>query len=270
MKHTDAGGLREARFRVPRRNGLHLIQERGHAHARELSSRRLILDAGERHELRVCGEESVLVLQQGSARVLLDGQQYELSRKSVFEERAWAVYLPSGAAAVVCAETALEAIVVSTPSAAAGDAHVVSPVDVRVLQRGGPGHAREVHEILVGDPYARRLMVGETFSPSGSWSSFPPHKHDGLDGEPRLEEVYHFRVDLPGGFGIQRLYTSAGEDVSLTVEDGDAVLIPYGYHPVAVAPGYRLYYLWALAGDERRLALYEDPRHRWIHGTKSP
>jgi 5-deoxy-glucuronate isomerase len=113
-------------------------------------------------------------------------------------------------------------------------------------------------------------MVGETFSPSGSWSSFPPHKHDGLDGEPRLEEVYHFRVDLPGGFGIQRLYTSAGEDVSLTVEDGDAVLIPYGYHPVAVAPGYRLYYLWALAGDERRLALYEDPRHRWIHGTKSP
>ncbi len=119
------------------------------------------------------------------------------------------------------------------------------------------------------DPYARRLMVGETFSPPGSWSSFPPHKHDGLDGEPRLEEVYHFRVDPPGGFGIQRLYTSAGEDVSLTVEDGDAVLIPYGYHPVAVPPGYRLYYLWALAGDERRLALHEDPRHRWIHGAPS-
>jgi 5-deoxy-D-glucuronate isomerase len=26
-----------------------------------------------------------------------------------------------------------------------------------------------------------------------------------------------------------------------------------------------LYYLWAMAGGERRLALHEDPVHRWIH-----
>jgi 5-deoxy-D-glucuronate isomerase len=26
-----------------------------------------------------------------------------------------------------------------------------------------------------------------------------------------------------------------------------------------------LYYLWAMAGDQRQLALYEDPAHRWIH-----
>ena len=49
------------------------------------------------------------------------------------------------------------------------------------------------------------------------------------------------------------------------LNSGDAVLLPYGYHPVSAAPGYSLYYLWAMAGDERKLALYEDPAHRWIH-----
>jgi 5-deoxy-glucuronate isomerase len=51
------------------------------------------------------------------------------------------------------------------------------------------------------------------------------------------------------------------------VRDGDAVLLPYGYHPVAAPPGYRVYYLWALSGEVRRLTLYEDPDHRWIHDS---
>jgi 5-deoxy-glucuronate isomerase len=122
-----------------------------------------------------------------------------------------------------------------------------------------------VHDIFVTDPHAQRLMVGETFTPPGHWSSFPPHKHDGRDGEPTLEELYYFRVDPPQGFGHQMLYTADGEVVTHAVKDGDAVLLPYGYHPVSAPPGYTLYYLWAMAGAERRLALHEDPDHRWIH-----
>ena len=136
----------------------------------------------------------------------------------------------------------------------------------RHVNASGRGtYAREVHDIFVRDPHARRLMVGETFNPPGHWSSFPPHKHDGRNGEPFLEEVYYFRVDPPHGFGHQMLYTEDGESVTHQVRDGDAVLLPYGYHPVSSPPGYALYYLWAMAGDERQLALYEDPAHRWIH-----
>ena len=65
------------------------------------------------------------------------------------------------------------------------------------------------------------------------------------------------------------LYTSDGECVTHSVRDGDVVLLPYGYHPVSSPPGYRLYYLWAMAGDERRLGLHEDPAHRWIHGIEA-
>jgi 5-deoxy-glucuronate isomerase len=53
-----------------------------------------------------------------------------------------------------------------------------------------------VHDLFVRDPYAKRLMVGETFNPAGHWSSFPPHKHDGRNGEPRLEEVTSGSVDF--------------------------------------------------------------------------
>ena len=67
---------------------------------------------------------------------------------------------------------------------------------------------------------------------------------------------------VPGG---QMLYTSGGESVTHAVKDGDAVLLPYGYHPVSSPPGYRLYYLWGMAGEQRRMALHEDPAHRWIH-----
>jgi len=42
------------------------------------------------------------------------------------------------------------------------------------------------------------------------------------------------------------------------------VLIPEGYHPVATAPGYTMYYLWVMAGENRRFLSRQDPDHRWI------
>ena len=60
-----------------------------------------------------------------------------------------------------------------------------------------------------------------------------------------------------------------GECVAHVVKDGDAVLLPYGYHPVVSPPGYRLYYLWAMAGAQRKLALHEDPDHKWVHDAPS-
>jgi 5-deoxy-glucuronate isomerase len=191
--------------------------------------------------------------------------RWPVSRSDVFSARATAMYAPPGVALSIHAESPLEAVVFSAPVEAGGSAAIVGPDAVKVAARGRGHYTREVHNILVDDPHARRLMVGETFNPPGNWSSFPPHKHDGRDGEPVLEEVYYYRVDPSQGFGQQMLYTEDGECVTHTVRDGDAVLLPYGYHPVSAPPGYQLYYLWALAGEQRNLALHEDPAHRWIH-----
>jgi 5-deoxy-glucuronate isomerase len=112
---------------------------------------------------------------------------------------------------------------------------------------------------------SRHLLVGETFNEPGQWSSFPPHKHDGDDGEPALEEVYYYRFDRPDGFGFQGLYEANGYAEAVFLKHGSIVGIPRGYHPVCAAPGYRLYYLWALVGEPRQLAMHEDPVHRWLN-----
>jgi 5-deoxy-glucuronate isomerase len=257
--------LRDTLYRVPRTQGLQLLQRRGDRGARELTTWRLRLTPGAEHTHSTPAEETVLVMQQGRGSVTVAGRTFPVSRTGVFEERATAVYIPPGAAATITAKSDFEAILVSTPAEIGGAPALVSASDVRVNARGRDTYAREVHDIFVTDGHAQRLMVGETFNPPGHWSSFPPHKHDGRDGEPVLEEVYYFRIAPAQGFGQQLLYTSDGECVAHVVRDGDAVLLPYGYHPVSAPPGYRLYYLWAMAGAERRLALHEDPDHRWIH-----
>jgi 5-deoxy-glucuronate isomerase len=261
--------LSETLFRVSRREGLHVLQRRGERGARELTTHRMTLAAGGSASFSAPGEETVVVLQQGRGRFEAGGQSWPVSRSGVFTERATALLLPAGAELQVSADTPLEAVLVSAPAAAGGQPVLCAPADVVVNTRGKDVYRRDVHDLFVRDPHGRRLMVGETFNEPGNWSSYPPHKHDGRDGEPVLEEVYYYRVDPPSGVGLQLLYTKDGENATHQVQDGDLVLLPYGYHPACVPPGYRLYYLWALAGEQRQLAVYEDPAYRWVHDAVS-
>jgi 5-deoxy-glucuronate isomerase len=257
--------LAEMLFRIPRGRGLQLLQQRGDRGSTELTSWRLSLGPGDRHSYRAPDEETVAVLQQGSGTFEAADSRWEVSRRSVFAERATAVYLPPGVPLVATATEPLEAILISAPAAGGGQPAIVRPEEVQPLARGRGVYTREVHNLFVDDAHVKRLMVGETFNPPGHWSSFPPHKHDGRHGEPTLEEVYHYRIDPPQGFGYQMLYTLDGEAVAHVVRDGDAVLLPYGFHPVSSPPGYQLYYLWGMAGAQRKLALFEYPDHTWIH-----
>jgi len=258
--------LSETHFRTPRSEGLHVIQRRGERGARELTTRRLTSSAGRSTTFVSADEETIVVLLQGRGRFTAGGQSWEVARSSVFTDRATALLLPPGLELTVHAETDLEALLTSTPASPGGEPILLPPSDVVVQNRGRDLYKREVHNLFVGDPHARRLSVGETYNDTGNWSSYPPHKHDGRDGELRLEEMYYYRVDPADGFGLHVQYTADGEAVTHQVRDGDLVLIPYGYHSVAAPPGYRLYYLWAIAGDERKLAVFEDPAYQWLHG----
>jgi 5-deoxy-glucuronate isomerase len=261
--------LNETLFRKPRTSGVQILQRRGESGAREMSTHRIRVEPGKTAVFTLPDEEAVVVLQEGRGTFSVGSDKWAVSRKDVFSERATALYLPVGDKLDISAETTIEAVAFSTPAPGGGKAALVRPDQVVVNGRGRGIYTREVHNIFVDDPHAKRLMVGETFNPPGHWSSYPPHKHDGRNGEPTLEEVYYYRVDPPTGVGLQLLYTADGENATHQVQDGDLVLLPYGYHPAAAPPGYRLYYLWALAGERRQLAVYEDPAYRWVHSAVS-
>ena len=151
-----------------------------------------------------------------------------------------------------------------------GRARIISPADQRVSTVGRGNWERTVRTILGPEDPADRLLVGETINPPGNWSSYPPHKHDeqAPPDEVRLEEVYFFKVAPEGGFGVQVRYGADGEE-AFVVRDGDVAVIRSGYHPVVAAPGYRLYYLWALAGQGRQMTPRLDPRHAWVQELRA-
>src|SRR5262249_50751768 len=97
--------LADTLYRVPRQGGLQLLQRRGNGGARELTSRRLRLAAGERVRHVDPSEESVLVLQEGRGTIEADGGRWTVSRRGVFDERATALYAPPGMEWSVAAET---------------------------------------------------------------------------------------------------------------------------------------------------------------------
>ena len=120
------------------------------------------------------------------------------------------------------------------------------------------------------DQPAESLLVTEVLTPGGNWSSYPPHKHDtdDLPRESYLEETYYHRTARREGFALQMVYTDDRSlNEALQVRDGDVVLVPRGYHPVAAGPGYDLYYLNVMAGPHRRWVVTTDPDHRWQAGS---
>jgi 5-deoxy-glucuronate isomerase len=152
-------------------------------------------------------------------------------------------------------------------------ARLVTPKHVGIELRGGGNATRQINSMLPPEFLAHRLMVVEVFTPAGNWSSFPPHKHDvhNPPGEVDLEEIYYYRIERrierPEGFAVQKVYTADGRiDETMTVRDGELVLVPEGYHPVVAAHGYNVYYLNALAGSARSLAASDDPNYAWVRG----
>lgn len=209
-------------------------------------------------------------------------------RRTPFEGLPWALYLPCRSRLEVEALTDVLDFAVAWVSTHASPPHagedhparLIRPEDVKVEIRGGDNVTRQINNIIPPGFDCQRLVVVEVYTPSGNWSSYPPHKHDvhktdaaGTLLEADLEEVYYYRIDPPEGFAFQRIYTALESplhragfpiDAVLTVRDNDLVLVPEGYHPVVSAPGYTTYYLNVLAGSAQSLANSDDPRYTWV------
>jgi 5-deoxy-glucuronate isomerase len=231
--------------------------------------------AGESFETVPEGEALVVVLR-GVVDVVVDGAALGRAggRANVFEAPGDAVYAPPGSAVRLTAVDAdAEVAIASAPldGAEPASARIIRPADQDIAERGEGNWSRSVRTMLGPQHAAGRLLVGETINPPGNWSSYPPHKHD-TDNPPhevQLEEVYLFKVDPPGGFGVQLLYRD-GNEQAFTVRDDDVAAITAGYHPVVGAPGYSLYYLWVMAGKGRQMIPYLDPAHAWVQTGERP
>ncbi len=231
----------------------------------------LELAAGDSRLIDTGADEIIVLPLSGSCTVEADGERADLAgRESVFTGVTDFAYVPRDCSLRIASAQGGRFALASARAERRRPFRHVAAKEVPVELRGAGSCSRQVNNFGVPDVLdADRLMACEVLTPSGNWSSYPPHKHDEdrPGQETPLEEIYYFEV-ARDGMAYQRVY-GKGIDVLAEVRSGDVVLIPHGWHgPSMATPGYDLYYLNVMAGPgERNWLICDDPAHAWVRDT---
>jgi 5-deoxy-glucuronate isomerase len=209
---------------------------------RHLSYGRIILNASTLVVSFVTGNrETGLICLSGEAGAKVNGTEVQLGQYD-------AIYIPRDCSVEVRTKTGVDLAEFSSDVEHRYPLQVVRYAEISKnpglkFSTGAPGCTRHLCMLLAKNIEAGRLVAGFTFSDPGNWTSWPPHEHAKM-----LEEMYVY-FDMPApAFGIQLVYRDTEYPELVTVvRDGDAVLMPEGYHPNVSVPGHRIGFLWAMA-----------------------
>lgn len=240
---------------------------------------KILLNPGESIDLSSGEYELGLVILSGTGDIIA-GEFKALDkgkRNDVFSGKPTTIYMPKETDYTVKAKgyMPLEIAVCKVKADKKYEPFVVEPEEVISQHRGQLNWQRDVNDIITTKYEGKvdKIVLGETYGCPGQWSSYPSHKHDTdrLPYEVNMEEIYHFKVNPSQGFGIQVMYN---DDFTLNesymVRNDDTIAIKEGYHPVAAAPGYSIYYLWVMAGKSgRKLTPCDDPKHAWVKAVEN-
>ena len=224
---------------------------------------------GETYTKETNDREFALVPLQGKATLAAGNESWDTERDGVFTQMPDVLYAPPGQKIEVTATTDFEFAIGSAPAEGTYPVRLFRPDEQRVEVRGALPALREVHHTLAWPLPAERLILFEVYVPGGNWSGWPPHCHDRYGDSPYLEEIYYYRMQPENGVAFHRNYRLDNDfDEIHAARNGDCVLVPEGFHPVAPTPGTNIYFLNYLAGDAlheaRNYTAYEDPNTTWI------
>lgn len=209
------------------------------------------LAAGEIHEDRRDGQETAIVPLSGAGTVAAGEELFTIGRTDVFTQMPDIVYTPPGTSTVITGgPSGFEFAIGSAPAEGKYPIRLITPADVKSEVRGGGAAHRQVNHVLAPPIAAERLILYEVYVPRGTWSGWAPHRHDGIDGSPYLEETYFFRLDPGDGFAMHRNWApEEGFDETMVLHDGDVACVPKGYHSSVACPSSNMFFLNYLAGE---------------------
>ena len=185
--------------------------------------------------------ESGLICLSGDCTIKADDQTIKV-------EQYDSVYLPRDTEVEIATDSAVDLVECSAEVEKRYPLQVVRYADVEQdsslkFKTGGASNSRTVNITLGKNVDAGRILAGFTTSEPGHWTSWPPHEHAAI-----LEELYVY-YDMPApAFGVQFVYTNPDEpDFVGVVRDGDAVIMPKGFHPNVSVPGHPINFVWMMA-----------------------
>jgi 5-deoxy-glucuronate isomerase len=249
MSSQTAVALEKIVFRrTNSRIGRHLAVTPENSSMKHLAYGRIILNSSSPSANFANGNrETALICLSGSARVKAAGQEFELGQYD-------AIYIPRDSSIEISAPASVDLAEFSSDVEGKYPLQVVryaatSQDPGLKFSTGGPGSSRQLNMLIAKNVQAGRLIAGFTHSEPGNWTSWPPHEHAKM-----LEEIYvYFEMPAPA-YGIQLVYNdTAYPELITAVREGDAVLMPSGYHPNVSVPGHRIAFLWAMAAHQEVL-----------------
>jgi 5-deoxy-glucuronate isomerase len=214
----------------------------GNSTMKHLEYGRIILNSSEPTvKFSTGARETGLICLSGEGLVKVDGSSVSLGR---FD----AVYIPRDASVEVSTTSGVDLAEFSAEVDKKYPLQVVRNAEVEKdpglkYTTGKAGNTRHINMLLAKNVEAGRLLIGITQSDPGNWTSWPPHEHAKM-----LEEIYVY-FDMPApAYGLQMVYQNTAEpELVAVVRDGDAVMIPGGFHPNVAVPGHPIAFLWAMA-----------------------
>jgi len=243
MKKERKGANKEMVFRAKMaQTGRHVFVTPGNSAAQHLAYGRILLNDSKPFDLFSTDDrETGLICLSGQATVTVGAKEISLGR---FD----AIYIPRDSSVKIATVSNVDIAEFSADVAECYPMQVIRYSDIETdpslsFKTGGPGCQRHVTMLLAKNIEAGRLVAGFTDSEPGNWTSWPPHEHAAM-----LEEIYVFFNMPDPAFGIQLVYNNTEYPELVTVvRNGDAVLMPSGYHPNVSVPGHRISFLWAMA-----------------------
>jgi 5-deoxy-glucuronate isomerase len=252
---TSSPDLDKMIFRgTDQHQGRHLAVTPKNSTMRHLAYGRIILKGSKKTESFKTGErETGLICLTGKGSVTVDGKQHSFGQYD-------SIYIPRDSSAEVSTDSEID---IAEFSAEVAKRYPLQFVRFSELEKdpglkfttGSPACKRHLHMLLAKNIEAGRLIAGFTVSDPGNWTSWPPHEHAAM-----LEELYvYFNMPAPA-FALQLVYNDTQYPELITaVRDGDAVLMPSGYHPNVSVPGHTICFLWAMAahreGEDRQFGV---------------
>jgi 5-deoxy-glucuronate isomerase len=225
-----------------RRKGRHVSITPENSPMKHLVYGRIILDRETpRIEFATGALESGLICLSGECTIKAESQTLALARHD-------SIYLPRDTEVEVSTASAVDLVECSAKVENKYPLQLVRYADVErdsslKFKTGGASTSRTVNITLGKNVEAGRILAGFTTSEPGHWTSWPPHEHAAI-----LEELYVY-YDMPApSFGVQFVYTNPDEPEFVgVVRDGDAVVMPKGFHPNVSVPGHPINFVWMMA-----------------------
>lgn len=185
-----------------------------------------------------------LICLSGKASVKVGNERHELSRYD-------SIYIPRNSNVEITTDESVDLVECAAEVEGNYPVQVVRYADVEKdnalkFKTGSDANSRTINILIGKNVEAGRILAGVTQSEPGHWTSWPPHEHAAM-----LEELYVY-YDMPApAFGVQFVYTNTDEpEIAAIVRDGDAVLMPKGFHPNVSIPGHPINFVWIMAAHK--------------------